>query len=255
MRGTRRSCRRAFPKRDKHMADKRDYYEVLGVAKGASEDEIKKQGRWQRSIIPTRTRTTKSAEAKFKEINEAIPSSRTRRSGRSTTSTATRASIPISARAAAFRASAAGWTSISTTSSAASSAAGFLRAVGPRPMRRRGATTSARGSLSASRRRRSAVRRRFLSSARRNARPAAAAARRRAAKPETCPTCGGSGQVRVNQRTPFGVMQSVRPATPAAARATSRTPRPDCRGNGCAQEKRRWRFPSPPASTTGSAFR
>ena len=27
--------------------------------------------------------------------------------------------------------------------------------------------------------------------------------------PEICPDCGGSGQVRVNQRTPFGVMQST----------------------------------------------
>lgn len=28
--------------------------------------------------------------------------------------------------------------------------------------------------------------------------------------PKTCPTCGGSGQVRVQQRTPFGIMQSTK---------------------------------------------
>ena len=27
--------------------------------------------------------------------------------------------------------------------------------------------------------------------------------------PKTCPNCGGSGQVRINQRTPFGVVQST----------------------------------------------
>ena len=37
--------------------------------------------------------------------------------------------------------------------------------------------------------------------------------------PEICPDCGGSGQVRVNQRTPFGVVQSPAPAPSAAARA------------------------------------
>ena len=37
------------------MADnKRDYYEVLGVAKGASEDEIKKAYRQMAKKIPSR---------------------------------------------------------------------------------------------------------------------------------------------------------------------------------------------------------
>ena len=36
------------------MADKRDYYEVLGVAKGASEDEIKKA---YRKLAKSITRT------------------------------------------------------------------------------------------------------------------------------------------------------------------------------------------------------
>lgn len=54
------------------MADKRDYYEVLGVQKGASADEIKKAYRKEaKKYHPDLHPGDKAAEAKFKEINEA----------------------------------------------------------------------------------------------------------------------------------------------------------------------------------------
>ncbi len=54
------------------MADKRDYYEVLGLKKGASDDEIKKAFRkLAMKYHPDKNPGDKSAEEKFKEINEA----------------------------------------------------------------------------------------------------------------------------------------------------------------------------------------
>lgn len=51
---------------------KRDYYEVLGVAKGASEEEIKKAYRKAaKASHPDLHPDDKAAEARFKEINEA----------------------------------------------------------------------------------------------------------------------------------------------------------------------------------------
>ena len=53
------------------MADKRDYYEVLGLSKNASEDDIKKAYRKLAKKYHPDINKAADAEEKFKEINEA----------------------------------------------------------------------------------------------------------------------------------------------------------------------------------------
>ena len=56
------------------MAEKRDYYEVLGVDKNASEKDIKKAYRKLAMKYHPDVSEEEGAEEKFKEVSEAMPS-------------------------------------------------------------------------------------------------------------------------------------------------------------------------------------
>ncbi|OIQ61559.1 chaperone protein DnaJ [Moorella thermoacetica] len=74
--------------------------------------------------------------------------------------------------------------------------------------------------------------------------------------PKTCPTCHGSGQIRIAQRTPLGQFQTIRTCHQCHGQGTIiETPCPRCRGRGVVQRTRKIKVKIPPGVDSGARLR
>ena len=220
------------------MADnKRDYYEVLGVDKSASDDVIKKAYRkLAKQYHPDLNPGDKNAEAKFKEVNEAyeVLSDKDKKARYDQFGFAgvdpnfgggAGGGNPYAGGAGGFD-----FTDIFDSFFGGGFGGGGRRANPNAP--RRGSDVEASVTLS------------FEEAAKgckknvtyhqiENCPDCNGSGAAKGTSPKTCPNCGGSGQVRINQRTPFGVVQSTSTCDRCHGRGQSvDTPCKTCDGKG-----------------------
>ena len=189
------------------MADKRDYYEVLGLSKGAGDDEIKKAYRkLAKQYHPDMHPGDKEAEEKFKEVNEAY----------AVLSDPDKKSKYDQFGHAAFDPSMGGGGAgfgdfggfelgdIFSSFFGGGGGGGGARRNGPargEDLQYRLTITFEEAAFGC---------KKDISYARvERCADCGGSGAAKGTSPETCPNCGGSGQVRTAQRTPFGVFQST----------------------------------------------
>ncbi len=211
------------------MADKRDFYEILGVSKNATDDEIKKAYRkLAKQYHPDMNPGDKSAEQKFKEINEAyeILSDPDKRSkydqyGHD-------AFDPAAGAGAGFGGFGDFGFDISDLFSNFFGGGSSARRNGPV----RGDDVNVRLTLSFEEAV-FGVKKDVSYNKIQKCSECGGTGAEKGTTPKTCPTCGGKGQVRVQTRTPLGVMQSTK--TCDNCRGTGKIvekPCASCKGNG-----------------------
>ena len=191
------------------MAEKRDYYEVLGVNKSADEAEIKKAYRsLAKKYHPDMNPGDKEAEAKFKEVNEAydVLSDPDKKSKYDQYGHA--AFDPSSGMGGGFGGFGDfGGFDINDIFSSffGGGMGGATRRNGPI----RGDNVTVRLTLTFE----EAVfgcKKEVSYNKVQKCTECGGTGAEKGTQPKTCPNCGGSGQVRVQQRSPFGVIQTTK---------------------------------------------
>lgn len=200
------------------MAEKRDYYEVLGVSKSASADEIKKAYRaLAKKYHPDANPGDKTAEAKFKEASEAyaVLSDPDKKKAYDTYGHA--AFDPNSAAGAASGFGGFDFGSMDFSdifedlfgSAFGGGFSGFSSYGGRRDSRpRQGDSIRTRISITFDEAMKGCTKQVTIPYLEECSSCHGTGAKA-GTSPVTCSRCGGRGQVAVKQRTPFGMMQSV----------------------------------------------
>jgi len=230
--------------------DKRDYYEILGVERGASADEIKRAYRkLARRYHPDFNKTDPRAEEKFKAINEAYevlsdPQRRERYD---------HFGHDESVGAGGFG----GFGGFGDLGSIFEDIFGgfgdFGRRRPPGPEQGKHLRYDLEITLEEA----------FNGGAKKirvprteNCPECGGSRARPGTKPEKCPACGGSGQQQVTRNTPFGRMVNVQTCLHCAGRGTVvKEPCPACRGEGWIVRERTIEVKIPPGIDHGTRLR
>lgn len=197
------------------MADKRDYYEVMGVPKNAPEDEIKKAYRkLAKQYHPDLNPGDKDAEAKFKEVNEAyeVLSDKDKRARYDQFGHAgVDPSFGGGAGGDPFGGDPFGGVDLGDIFSSFFGGGGFgggRRQANPNAPRR-GSDTEAVLNISFEEAAKG-CKKNITYSRIDSCAACGGSGAEKGTQPKTCPQCSGTGQVRISQRTPFGVVQTSR---------------------------------------------
>jgi len=191
------------------MADKRDYYDVLGVSKGATDDEIKKAYRsLAKKYHPDRNPGNKEAEEKFKEVQEAYEILSDAQKRQLYDQYGHAGVDPSYGGGAGYGAGFGGFEDLGDIFS--SFFGGGFAGGGANPNRpRRGDDAHASTTISFEEAA-FGVKQEVEVVRIENCETCSGSGAAPGSSVETCTQCGGSGQVRVQQRTAFGVMSTSR---------------------------------------------
>lgn len=231
------------------MADKKDYYDLLGVPRTASEDEIKKAFRkLARQYHPDVNRDdVKTAEAKFKEINEAYEVL-SNQENRAKYDQLGHAAFDGSAGGGGF-----GGGGINDIFDMffGGGFGGGARRQGPE----RG--SDLRYDMEITLEQAAAGYKQEIEVPRtEDCQPCQGTGAAAGTHPETCPQCGGTGQTQVAQNTPFGRMVNVVACSRCRGEGKIvHTPCVECKGRGKVRKTRRIQVGIPPGADNGLRLR
>ena len=234
---------------------KRDYYEVLGVEKGASDQELKKAYRkLAMKYHPDRNPDNKDAEESFKEANEAyeiLSDSQKRQNydqfGHAGANGGFGGQGGFDFNGSGFG----GFEDIFGDMFGDIFGGGRSRRNGPE----RGSDIKYRMTISFEDAA-FGIEKEISINRSENCDECSGTGAKPGTSKKTCPTCGGSGEVKQAQRTPFGTMMNVRPCNACSGTGSIiETPCSKCGGKGDINKKKQVNIKIPAGIDEGSAIR
>ncbi|MDL2233080.1 molecular chaperone DnaJ [Ruminococcaceae bacterium OttesenSCG-928-L11] len=246
------------------MPDKRDYYDVLGLAKGASDDEIKKAYRkLAKQYHPDLNPDNAEAEAHFKEVNEAYEIlSDSQKKARYDQYGHAGVDPSYGGGAGGTYGGGFGFEDLGDIFESFFGGGGGSGGFGfGGSTRTRNPNAPIKGSDI-----RTTIPLEFMEAVKGTKKTITinhletcaschGSGAQKGTEPETCSECGGSGQVRVSQRTPFGTVQTAKTCSRCNGKGVFiKEPCRDCNGKGRVRKSKTLEVSIPAGIDDGQSF-